>query len=374
MILPLQNFGTLLENMASGLQGSAAQIIDLSVGSVLRALLEACASIALWMQWLILQVLSMTRAATSVGSDLDSWMADFSMVRLPGASSNGIVSFARYSTGLAATIPVGSVVRTIDGSQSFAVIEDISNSAWTGPSGYALAADIASVALPVQAISPGAAGNVIAGSIGLLGSAIPGVDYVLNVSGFYGGVDAESDAALRARFQLYVNSRSLATAGAVGAAIQSLQQGLRYCVLENVDAGGNVVPGNFRVIIDDGTGVASNVLIAEVSAAVDSVRPIGSTYSVSGPLSMAAIVQMSITTVNSSTSMTIAGQVQQAVAAWIAGLPMGGTLAISKLDSIAHGASSSVLSVTTSINGVSADLQVPTGVVIGLGLVNVTAT
>ena len=72
MILPLQTFTTLVQNMAAGVQGSAAQLIDLSVGSVLRALLEACASVALWMQWLILQVLSMTRAATSSGADLDS--------------------------------------------------------------------------------------------------------------------------------------------------------------------------------------------------------------------------------------------------------------------------------------------------------------
>ena len=66
MILPLQNFTTLVQNMAAGVQGSAAQLIDLSVGSVLRALLEACASVALWMQWLILQVLSMTRARRPV--------------------------------------------------------------------------------------------------------------------------------------------------------------------------------------------------------------------------------------------------------------------------------------------------------------------
>jgi hypothetical protein len=39
MLLPLQNFTTLVQTMAASVQGGAAQLIDLSVGSVLRALL-----------------------------------------------------------------------------------------------------------------------------------------------------------------------------------------------------------------------------------------------------------------------------------------------------------------------------------------------
>ncbi len=83
MQLSLQTFTTLVQGMAAAVQAAAAQLLDLTVGSTLRAILEATASIALWMQWLILQVLQMTRAATSSGADLDSWMADFSLTRLP---------------------------------------------------------------------------------------------------------------------------------------------------------------------------------------------------------------------------------------------------------------------------------------------------
>ena len=54
MILPLQKFSALLENMAAAVQGGSAQLVDVSVGSVLRALIEACAAVALWLQWLIL--------------------------------------------------------------------------------------------------------------------------------------------------------------------------------------------------------------------------------------------------------------------------------------------------------------------------------
>src|SRR5277367_1212082 len=97
MQLSLQNFTTLVQNMAASVQSSAAQLLDLTVGSTLRAILEANASVALWMQWLILQVLQTTRASTSAGTDLDSWMADFSLTRLPAVAATGVVTFTRFT-------------------------------------------------------------------------------------------------------------------------------------------------------------------------------------------------------------------------------------------------------------------------------------
>ena len=53
---PSETFSALVQSMAAAVQASAAQLLDLTVGSTLRAVLEANASIGLWMQWLILQV------------------------------------------------------------------------------------------------------------------------------------------------------------------------------------------------------------------------------------------------------------------------------------------------------------------------------
>jgi uncharacterized phage protein gp47/JayE len=361
MILPLQNFTTLVQNMAAGVQGSAAQLIDLSIGSVLRALIEACASVALWMQWLILQVLSMTRAATSSGADLDSWMADFSLTRLAGSQAVGQVTFARYTVSSnAVLIPTGATVSTNDGTLSFAVVAQTSNPAWNGSTGFVLAAMAASVTVPVQTTTPGLAGNVLPGAIGLLTTAIAGIDTVSNALIFSGGVNAESDAALRSRFQLYINSRSLATAGAVEFAIASLQQGLRYAVLENVDTLGNALPGNFCVVVDDGTGAPPNTLLASASAAVEAVRPIGSTYSVQGPAIIGISVAMSAAISNAQNAAQIALSIQQSVLAWIASLPIGGTLAVSKIEALAHGTDPSVVSVTgTTINNATLDVTAP---------------
>ncbi len=376
MILPLQSFTTMLENMSAGLQGRAVQLVDLSVGSVLRALLEACASIALWMQWLILQVLSMTRAATSSGIDLDSWMADFSFVRLPGAYSGGLVTFSRFTPGLSTTIPQATSVLTTDRTLSFSVIGDLANASWDEASlSYVVPPNAASITIPVQAINPGAAGNILAGTIGLLGSAISGIDEVTNASAFSGGVDAESDVAFRARFPLYINSRSLGTATAVGAAISSLQQGVRYTVIENVNLQGSAAPGNFCVVVDDGSSTASTTFLAAVSAAIDVVRPIGTTFSVTAASILQVTVEMTVLTSMPSMTPTIALAVQQAILSWVATLPMGGLLSISKLEALAHNASGAIVSIPSMlVNGVSSDISASPGTVFRAVSVNVSSS
>jgi uncharacterized phage protein gp47/JayE len=370
MILPLQTFTTLVQNMAAGVQGSAAQLIDLTVGSVLRALLEACASVALWMQWLILQVLSMTRAATSTGSDLDSWMADFSLTRLPGSDAAGSLTFSRYTVGITTTIPVGAVASTTDGTQSFTVVADSSNPAWNGSNGYVLGASVASVTVAAQAVAPGSAGNVQPNTIQLLKMPIPGIDTVTNAQAFAGGVDPESDAAFRIRFQLYINSRSLATGGAIEFVLASLQQGLRYVVLENIDTTGAFLPGHFCVVVDDGTGFPPSTLITEASLAIEAVRPIGATYSVNAPAVVDVTIFMNVVTSNALTAAQVGASIQQNVLAWVAGLPIAGTLAVSKIEAIAHNTDASVVSVNgTTINGANLDVVAPyNGVLLALSV------
>ena len=88
-----------------------------------------------------------------------------------------------------------------------------------------LAANIASVNALVVAVAPGSAGNVQAGAISLLSSAISGVDMVTNAVAMTGGLDAESDPAFRARFGNYLASLSRATNLAIGSAIAAISRG-----------------------------------------------------------------------------------------------------------------------------------------------------
>ncbi len=347
MQLQLQNFSTLVSNAAAAVQGSAAQLIDLTVGSTLRAILEANASLALWMQWLIVQVLATTRAATSNGTDLDTWCADFALARLPAVPATGLVTFSRFTPTLQAVIPAATLVRTANGLLSFSVIADPNNPAWSQSlNGYTLGAGVASLTVSAVATASGSLGNVQPGTISLIASAVSGIDTVTNQNAFVGGLDAEADAPLRTRFSGYLASRARGTSQAIDHAILSVRQGLTYTLQENVVSGGTPAMGCFIVTVDDGTGSPSATLLTQVAEAIEAVRPIGSTYSVQSPMVTLANVSLSITTPASSAHIAIAANVVASLQSSINALPIGASLPWSRLTQLAYAADPNVINVT----------------------------
>lgn len=372
MQLQLQNFASLVGAAAAAVQGTARQLVDLTVGSTLRAVLEASASMALWVQWLIVQVLQTTRAGTSAGADLDSWMADFGVVRLPSVAASGALVFSRFVSSGAAVVPAGTLVRTADGSQVFAVGRDVSHAAWTG-AGYAMAAGAGSVVVPGVAQVAGVGGNVQAGSVSLISAALPGVDAVGNVAAFAGGREAEGDAALRARFTRFLDSRSRATAGAIFYAIDGVQQGLQRTLQDNVLPGGAVSVGSFVVTVDDGSGAPSASLLAAVAAAVEAVRPVGAVYAVMAPVVTAADVSLGVTLLAGAGAGAVRAAVAAGIASYINGLGLGVPLVWSRLIQVAYDASGLVAGVSgVVVNGAGLDIVPGPGGVVKAGAVVVS--
>ncbi|WP_428375206.1 baseplate J/gp47 family protein [Lichenicoccus sp.] len=363
MQLSLQNFTTLVANMAASAQGACVALLDVSVGSLLRALLESSASVALWLQYLVLQVLSMTRLSTSVGTDADSWVGDFGLTRLPAIPATGIVVMSALSpVGQSATVPTGALVKSSDGTQSFLVVG--------GP--YLRAQGTASVSVPVQAVVAGVLGNAQAGSVTILGTAIPGIDTVTNPVAFANGAPAETDQALCARFVIYVNTRSQATEQAVANAIASVQQGLSYVIQENMTSAGTVLPGNFNVIVDDGSGSPPASLLTAVAAAIDAIRPVGSTFTVTGPLLIVADVSMQITVVDPTQAAAAQQAAGAAVTTYVDALPVGQALRISRVAGLAYDATSSISNVTdVTLNGLAADIGGQAGAVVRAGIMTI---
>ena len=359
MQMQLQTFTSLISASAAAVQGSARQLIDLTVGSTLRAVLEASASVGLWMQWLILQVLQMTRAATSVGADLDSWVADFGLVRLPAVAATGTVTLSRFTPSSTALVPVGTELRTGDGSQSFVVVADASNPAWTAAqNGFTVGGTVAGVTVAVAAMVTGSAGNVQAGAISLIAAALPGIDTVTNASALQNGLNAESDPALRGRFQNFINSRSRATPVAVGYAITSVQQGLQYTLAENQMPDGTSQPGVFTLTVDDGSGAPGATLLATVRSAVEAVRPVGSIFTVRGPAVVLAQISLNVDVADPTTGPAIRQAVAAALIAYVNALAIGGVLAWSRLMQLAYAANPAVTNVrAVLLNGGESDLD-----------------
>ena len=374
MNLSLKGFTQLVEDMSAALQSSATALVDVSVGSVIRAIFEANASVVLWLQWLILQVLQTTRASTSTGADLDSWMADFGLTRLPASASTGIVTFSRFSPNLAATVPVGSVVKTADGLLTFAVAEEDTLSTWQpAASAYVIPSGVASVDLPVICRTSGAVGNVLASTINVIAASLPGIDLVTNPDPLSNGADAESDQALRNRFQGYLASRSRATLGAIQSAIAGVQQGLNVAVEQNTGIGNTPQVGAFLVIIDDGTGYPTTDLLASIASAVDAVRPIGTTFAVVAPQVLTVNVSLTAEFASPTSATLGVPSLQNHVATYLNSITIGGAASVTRVAQHAYRAGPDLFNITgVQLNGTSADIIASPSTVIKAGQVEVT--
>jgi uncharacterized phage protein gp47/JayE len=371
----LKGFSQLIEDMGAALQSSASSLIDVSVGSVVRAIFEANASVILWLQWLIVQVLQSTRALTSNGPDLDSWMLDFGLARLPAVPSTGIVTFSRFATNLPAVIPMGTLVKTADGSTSFSVVDDQTISIWQSDlSAYILPVGVAAADVPVICRNGGTVGNVLAGTIIVVAASLPGIDQVNNANPLSNGADAESDQAFRSRFQSYLASRSRATLMAVRNAIANVRQGLNATIEENTAADGTTEIGSFLVIVDDGTGYPSSDLLLNVATAVDSVRPIGTRFAVVPPQVLIVNVAMAAELSSVATASLSISSIQNYVGTYLNSLPIGGCASITRVAQNAYLAGPSIANVAgIQLNGSSSDIVPPPRTVIKSGQITVLA-
>lgn len=374
MALSTQSFTTLVQNWAAAAQAKSATLLDLTTGAVLRAVAEATSGVALWLQGLILQVLSTTRLATSQGADVDSFVADFGLLRSGAVPSSGQVTFTRTTPTNAAQIPVGALVQTADGTQQFAVIADSSNAAFSAAlNAYVVNAGIGSVNVTVQAVVAGTAGNVSSATIRVLQTGITGIDVVSNAAAFLNGVDVESDAALKVRFVNYINSLSKGTDSSLAFAISSVQAALQYTINENIDLSGTTDLGAVTVVIDDGTGATPNGTVTSVSLVMESFRSAGIRVLVSPATVLPANVTMAIVTGQGYVRATVVAQVKAAVLNYINTVGLANTLSYTKISAVAYGASAGVAEVNAgyTINGLFSDLVPSFSQTIKAGLVAV---
>jgi uncharacterized phage protein gp47/JayE len=339
-------------------QAACAYLLDFSVGSIGLALMEACASMATWCQYLFILALQRSRLTTASGTDVDSFVNDLLLTRLPGAAATGLVTFSRISTGAPATIPVGTSVQSSDLTQSFTVTQNTTSSLWSPTAGaYVLGSTTASGSVPVINTVVGTAGNVVAGAISIINSPLPGIDSVTNAAGFTTGMDVETDAALKARFALYIETLPRGTLAAILYAVYSVQPNLTASVEENIDTSGAVNPGFITVVVDDGTGYPSSALLQSVANNVNIYRSAGIRFGVIAPTIVSASINMNITVYNTALVGTTSANIVSALIAYVNSLPPGQTLAYSALYRIIWDADSNLATLSAvTLNSGTADL------------------
>ncbi|OCJ12460.1 baseplate protein [Rhizobium sp. AC27/96] len=356
--LNIKSFTTLVRDQATAVQSKANSLIDFTIGSVLRSIIESNGGVGLWLQSLILQVLALTRAATSSGSDLDSWMADYGLTRLASTAAVGSVTYSRFTPTTSALIPIGSRVQTSDFTQTFVVTVDTTNAAYSASSGgYILPATVASVTVPVAAQTASSGSNVQANTVTLILDAIIGVDTVNNTAAFTGGTDGESDGAYRARFVNYLASLARGTVAAIQFAISNVQLGIKSSILENVNFSLQTQRGNLTIIVDDGTGSPPSSLLTSVYHAVDAYRAASITFGVFPPTVVTANVSAIVGVVLGYDPAAVKGAVGQVVTNYINTLGIGVTLSYTRLAQVIYDASPGVATVSSlTLNSGTTDL------------------
>ncbi|MBM7045453.1 baseplate J/gp47 family protein [Rhizobium lusitanum] len=361
--LNIKSFTTLVRDQATAIQSKANALLDFTIGSTLRSIVESNGGIGLWLQSLILQVLALTRAATSFGSDLDTWVADYGLTRLASTAAVGSVTYSRFTPTTSALIPIGSRVQTSDFTQTFVVTVDTSNPAYSATSGgYIIPATVSSVTVPVAAQNASSGSNVQPNTVSVILDSIIGVDTVNNSAAFTGGTDGESDGALRVRFVDYLASLARGTVAAIKFAISNVQLGIVSSILENVDHSLNVQRGNLTIIVDDGTGSPPSSLLTSVYQAVDAYRAAGITFAVFAPSIVSANVSAIVGVKSGYDVNSVKGAVGQVVTDYINTLGIGVTLSYTRLAQVIYDASPGVASVSSlTLNSGTADL-VPTAV------------
>jgi hypothetical protein len=385
MQLSLQTKSQIGANMTAAIQGAAATggfTISMNPGSAMLAFVNACAGTYLWLQWLAIQVLSAARLATCSGSDCDLFCADFGFLRIAGTAASGQVTFARYSAGQQAIIPVGSMIKTTDGTQSFKLVADTAQEAYLATAyAYVIPAGVVSITATVQNSSVGVAGNIIAGALGLVTSNIPYVDTVTNAAAFSNGMNAESDTAFKSRFSLFLTSLAKATPIALQSAVLGVAQNLTCAVLSGVQTvGGPFAPGYGLIAVDDGSGATPNATLAAIATAATgpSMLALGAVCTVIQAPVITAEVALTIICATSVQKSAALPLVTAAVSAYISGLPVStpavpAPLAYSALFKIAYGASANVTNVTgVTLNGGTSDVGGVAGTVVRAGRVAVS--
>lgn len=178
----------LIDGMAA-----ADPAMDTSIGSTVRKIFDVVAeqvAPAYAETYLISYVYSVD---TKIGADLDDFCAMFGLYRLAAKRATGVVAFSR-PTAAANNILIPANTQIATGSTPQVVFATVAPAV--------LVKGTTSISVPVQAVVAGESGNLPSDSLTVLTTPVPGIKSTTDQSdAMSGGVNAESDEALRARFK-----------------------------------------------------------------------------------------------------------------------------------------------------------------------------
>jgi hypothetical protein len=293
-----QFFQQMVEAYNAAAISTGAPPADTGPGSSLGPFFNAVALMLVQQQGQIAYVNARSRLATSFGADVDTFVNPWNEQRIAATFTIGPALCSTPSPVPGPNpviVPVGAIVST-PGGLKFTVIADGTNPNYNvGDNGYPIATGFSSTTVTVQCNVAGTVGNIAANQLSqIFGSngttPLPNIGTVTNTVPFTASpatpaVNAESDAAEKARFTNIALGGSVGTGNAMLYAAGSVQAGLTLSYGDQINPDGSPHPAFFTMVVNvSGSGTApSSNLIAAVVSALNAVRSGGISFTVIGP-------------------------------------------------------------------------------------------
>jgi uncharacterized phage protein gp47/JayE len=372
MALPTLTYNQFLANITSAL--ASQKITNLRAGSTAFAFAQAMSAMGISLQQLMVHVANITRLATSYGADVDSYVGDFGMKRLPAITTQGQVFATRTISGSTLIVPVtGAVCQTSINQIQFQLIGDSSQPNYnTSDNSYIYGPNDTSISMTAQAITNPLTLGIAANTLTQIVSGFVGVNSITNPLPFTNGMPAESDIQLKIRFVEFIGSLAQATETAIEYAINTVQQGLTFKLIETLTFGGAPYPGGFTVVVDDGTGNISSALLAAITTAILPVRAAGIVFQVFAPTNVPINVNCAVAALPGYSQSALEAQVESNIAAFINTLGVGVNCGIVNVGAIIQNTPGVMEYSGLTLNGGTTDIDIALTQLARAGSITVT--
>lgn len=373
MPLPVITFNQFVANISNSLVNGTPQITNLTPGSVAYAFAQALGASSISLQQLMVHIANITRLATSYGTDVDSFVGDWGLTRLPAVQATGDITLTRSVSGTQLVVPVGGICQTGVANTQFTLIADLTQPAYNvSLNAYVFSSLQTQISATVQAINSGVNGNIQANTLTTIVSGFGGVNSITNPSAFTNGESAETDAALKQRFVEFIAGLPSATVGAVEYAINSVQSGLTFQILNQLYFNGSAFPGGFTVVVDDGSGNISPTLLTTISNALLNVHAAGTAYQVVAPTDVTVNVSLTIAVASGYSPSAVVSAVQAAITSVINTNGVGNSLNYVLVGTVVQNVSGVQEYSNLLLNGVSSNVSIALTELCRAGTISIT--
>lgn len=309
-------------------------------------------------------VLNAGFADTTYGRYLEMKAREYGLTRKAAVRAVGSVTFSGPAGTL---IPAGTLLST--GGES--PVYFVTKAAVTIPTD-------GSVSVAVEAQTGGSLSNVGAGAINTVIGDLAGVLSVTNATYFEGGVDAESDASLLARY--YERARRPATSGNANQYRQWALEvpGVSDAKVYPIWAG----PGTVKVVLLDNDKTAPDPsVVSAVQAYIDptqdgtgqGVAPIGAAVTVQAAVEVPINIAVKVSLAPGATIAEVKAQIEAGVRAYLRSLAfVDGLVRATRIANIILDIPRVIDYENLTVNGAFANIAIADGEVAVLGTVTVT--